>query len=155
MAGPGGHALQRAGLLRSLRRPFHWNPRRLERSVIYALLEGLAGVKDTGTAFSRTALIPRWDSANVPSAEITVRYPASAGYCSYKYRAQEHKLEVEFTGSAEDFAVQILLPPHRRAQGARLNGRAVTTTQRKIEQSNYLVLPPISHGVHRLEVDLV
>ncbi len=61
--------------------PDGWNG-----SVIYALFEGLAGVKDRGAAFSRTALTPRWVSANVPSAEVTVRYPASAGYCSYKYR---------------------------------------------------------------------
>jgi hypothetical protein len=123
-------------------------------SVIYALIEGLAGVKDEGVAFSRTALTPRWDSAGVPSAEVTVRYPASDGYCSYKYRVQERKLEVEFTGSAENFEAQILLPSNRQAQNSRLNGRTVAVTQRKIEDSSYLVLPPISHGVHRFEVDL-
>lgn len=123
-------------------------------SVIYALFEGLAGIKDQGAAFSRTALTPRWQSANVPSAEVTVRYPASAGYCSYNYRAHEHRLEVEFTGSAENFDVQILLPPHRQVQNARLDGQPVQTTQRKIENSAYLVLPAIPHGVHRVEVDL-
>jgi hypothetical protein len=90
----------------------------------------------------------------VPSAEVTVRYPASTGYCSYKYRAGERRLDLEFTGSAENFAVEILLPPHRRAQTTRLNGRTVATTERQIEESRYFVLPTISHGVHRLEVDL-
>jgi hypothetical protein len=90
----------------------------------------------------------------VPSAEVTVRYPASTGYCSYNYRAQEHKLEVEFTGSAESFEVQILLPQHRRAQSARLNGKDTVATLRKVEESSYLVLPSIQHGVHRVEVDL-
>jgi hypothetical protein len=123
-------------------------------SVVYALIEGLAGVKDEGAAFSRTALTPRWDSAKVPSAEVTVRYPASTGYCSYKYHAHEHKLEVEFTGSAEDFAVQILLPPNRSARTARLNGQEIKTTYRKIEQSSYLVLPSIPNGVHHIEIDL-
>jgi hypothetical protein len=123
-------------------------------SVVYALIEGLAGIKDTGAAFSRTQLTPRWDSASVPSAEITVRYPASAGYCSYKYSVKQHKLEVEFTGSADDFDVEILLHANHHAQAARLDGLTVATTQRTIEQSSYLVLPPISHGVHRLEVDL-
>jgi len=123
-------------------------------SVIYALIEGLAGGKDQGAAFSRTALSPRWESASVPSAEVTVRYPASTGYCSYKYRAGERRLDLEFTGSAENFAVEILLPPHRRAQTTRLNGRTVATTERQIEESRYFVLPTISHGVHRLEVDL-
>jgi hypothetical protein len=122
-------------------------------SVIYALLEGLAGVKDGGAAFSRTELTPRWEAANVPTAEVTVRYPASAGYCSYKYSVKQKRLEVEFTGSAENFDVQILLPANGKVQSARLNGRAVETTQRRIESSTYLVLPPIPHGVQRIEVD--
>ena len=61
-------------------------------SVLYALFEGLAGIKDQGAAFSKTALTPRWVSAKVPAAEVTLRYPASAGYCSYKYRTPERKL---------------------------------------------------------------
>jgi hypothetical protein len=129
--------------------PDGWNG-----SVIYALLEGLAGVKDRGAAFSRTELTPRWHSANVPSAEVTVRYPSSAGYCAYKYRAQQQKLEVEFTGSAETFDVQILLPSHRQVQTARLNGHQIETTQRRIEDSSYLVLPPIHRGIHRVEIEL-
>jgi hypothetical protein len=124
-------------------------------SVIYALLEGLAGVKDQGAAFSRTELTPRWESANVPTAEVTVRYPASSGYCSYKYRANQHKVEVEFTGSAESFDVQVLLPPNRQARKAGLDGHDIETTKRKVEESSYLVLPAIQSGVHRLEVELV
>jgi hypothetical protein len=122
--------------------------------VIHALIEGLAGVKDQGAAFSRTALTPRWESANVPSAEITVRYPASAGYCSYKYSVSEQKVEVEFTGSAESFDVQVLLPANRRARNARLDGHEMKTNQRRVEESSYLVLPTIQSGVHRLEVEL-
>jgi hypothetical protein len=129
--------------------PDGWNG-----SVLYALFEGLAGIKDQGAAFSKTALTPRWISAKVPAAEITLRYPASAGYCSYKYRSSERKLEVEFTGSAEHFEVEILLPSGRHAQTARLNGREAEVNLRTIEQSTYLVLAPIQHGVHRVEVDL-
>jgi hypothetical protein len=129
--------------------PDGWNG-----SVLYALFEGLAGIKDRGAAFSKTALTPRWVSAKVPAAEITLRYPASAGYCSYKYSAQERKLTLDFTGSADDFEVQILLPPNRQAKSTSLNGRAITTTERRIEQSTYLVLPAIEAGVHRVEVEL-
>ena len=124
-------------------------------SVIYALLEGLTGVKDQGTGFSRTLLTPRWESANVPSAEVTVRYPASSGYCTYKYSVGEDRLEIEFTGSAEEFEVQILMPAKRRAKDTRFNGRPIGTTLRRIEESSYLVLPSIPHGVHRIEIDLV
>jgi hypothetical protein len=129
--------------------PDGWNG-----SIIYALVEGLAGIKDRGAAFSRTELTPRWHSADVPSAEVTVRYPSSTGYCSYKYRARERKLEFEFTGSAENFDVQLLLPPNIRAQQARLDGHEIQTALRRIEDSTYLVLTPIHRGVHRVEVDL-
>jgi hypothetical protein len=44
-------------------------------SVIYALVEDLVGIKDRGAAVSHTELTPKWPSADVPSAEVTVRYP--------------------------------------------------------------------------------
>jgi hypothetical protein len=130
--------------------PDGWNG-----SVLYALFEGLAGIKDQGAAFSKTALTPRWISAKVPAADITLRYPASAGYCSYRYSAQAHRVTLDFTGSADNFEVQILLPPDRQAKSTTLNGRAIATTERRIEQSTYLVLPAIEAGVHRVELELV
>ena len=129
--------------------PDGWNG-----SVLYALFEGLAGIKDLGAAFSKTAIIPRWVAANVYSAEITLRYPASAGYCSYRYHAEDHKLLLDFTGSAEVFNVEILLPRKHQATATLLNGRAIATTIRQIEESTYLVLPPTEQGVHKVEVTL-
>jgi hypothetical protein len=115
--------------------PDGWNG-----SIIYALVEALAGIKGRGAAFSRTELTPRWHSADVPSAEVTARYPSSTGYCSYqyqyRYRARECRLEFEFTGSAETFDVQLLLPPNVRAQWAHLDGNEIQTTLRRIEDSN-------------------
>jgi len=129
--------------------PDGWNG-----SVLYALFEGLAGVKDLGSAFSRTALTPRWGAAGVPSADVTLRYPACKGYCAYKYRAGGRKLQIEFTGSAEQFDVEFLLPPGSRVQKTRLNGREIASSLRRIEDSNYLVLAPIPAGVHQVDVDL-
>jgi hypothetical protein len=123
-------------------------------SVIQALFEGMAGIKDKGAAFSRTALTPRWESAHVHSAEITVRYPASRGYCSYKYSAEDHKLLLEFTGSAEGFEVEILQPLKRQIQSVKLDGRSIETKRRKIGASTYVILPSIQSGVHRIEMDL-
>ena len=129
--------------------PDGWNG-----SILFALFEGLAGIKDLGSAFSNAAIIPRWVSANVSTAAITLRYPASAGYVSYSYRADKHDITLDFTGSAETFDVQILLPAGREAQSVTLDGRTTSTTLRKIEGSRYLVLPSISFGVHRLMVEL-
>jgi len=59
-----------------------------------------------------------------------------------------------FPGSADSFAVQILLPPNRQATFTSLDGCPIDTTERRIEESTYLVLPSIQPGVHRVEVDL-
>ena len=121
--------------------------------VVAALLEGLAGVEDTGAGFRAVRLAPRWLAANVPSAEVTVRYPSSAGYCAYKCQTNDRGLKMEFTGNAESFEPQILLPAGRKAQAVRLDGRPVTPHPRTIEASTYLVLPQTGMGIHRLEVD--
>ena len=129
--------------------PDGWNG-----SVLYALFEGLAGIKDQGAAFSKTQLIPRWEAANVPAAEITLRYPASAGYCSYKYKVHGNAMTLDFTGTADQFEVQFLLPPDRQVTSTSLDGRVVATSVRRMEGSRYLVLPFIEAGVHRIELAL-
>jgi hypothetical protein len=123
-------------------------------SVLFALFEGLAGIKDKGAAFSHAGIMPRWSSANVASAEIALRYPCSAGYCSYRYATQQNGITIEFTGSAERFDVELLVPAGRSVAGARLNGDRIATNLRQIEDSTYLVLPSVKHGAHRLEVEL-
>jgi hypothetical protein len=50
--------------------------------------------------------------------------------------------------------VQFLLPPNRQAQNIRLDGHEIKATQRRVEESLYLVLPAIQQGVHHVEVDL-
>ncbi len=49
-----------------------------------ALVEGLAGVKNRGLAFDSCRIIPEMDaSADIDSAKVTIRFPASEGYVSY------------------------------------------------------------------------
>lgn len=121
--------------------------------VMAALVEGLAGIEDTDAGLRAVRLAPRWLAAGVPSAEVTVRYPSSAGYCAYQYRTHERGLEMKFTGNAQSFEPQILLPRDRKAKAVQLDGRPVEPHQRTIEASTYLVLPQTGVGIHRLEVD--
>jgi hypothetical protein len=123
-------------------------------SVTQAVIEGLAGIRDDGAAFSATAIRPRWSAADVAKAEITARYPASTGYSSYRYSSTESKLELEFTGSAQIFRVEVLLPRGRRAQSAHLDGNPIEIELRAIEESAYVSVPAIPHGVHRIEIAL-
>jgi hypothetical protein len=119
------------------------------------MLEGLAGVRDDGVAFSQTRLAPRWDAAGILSAEVSVRYPASTGYCFYHYHRDpaSHRITLEFTGSAARFDVQVLLPKTATFKDARLDGKPVQATTITIEHSNYAVLQVNQPGVYHLELD--
>lgn len=54
-------------------------------SLVFALLEGLGGVKDLGIAFDKSRIAPRWSAAGVNRARVAVRYPASRGSVRYDY----------------------------------------------------------------------
>ncbi|HEY0867057.1 MAG TPA: hypothetical protein VGE01_06760, partial [Fimbriimonas sp.] len=81
-------------------------------AVVYALVEGLAGVVDKATAFDRVELSPRWSAAGEDEADVTVHYPASDGYVSYRYRHDPgaKTIRIELTGSGEGGELSVLLP---------------------------------------------
>jgi len=125
-------------------------------AVAYALIEGLAGIKDTGVAFDRAALAPRWEAAGVRRAEATVKYEASGGYLRYRYRhdPRRRRIVLEFTGSGTATDVAVLLPKGRAVKAATLDGREAPVTSRKVEGSAYACIEVAGLGVHRLEVAL-
>jgi len=125
-------------------------------AIIYALGEGLAGVRDDGVAFSHSLLAPRWEAAGVRSAEVTIRYPASGGYCCYRYdrHSAQDRVILDFTGSGQAFELEVLLPQNRNVRRARLNGQPVNVSLKSVEQSRYAVLGIIRRGIHRVELDL-
>ncbi len=125
-------------------------------AVVYALVEGLAGVKDRGVAFDPALLAPRWEAAGINSADVTIRYPASAGYCSYRYdrdQAQE-RVTLEFTGSGGEFELAVLLPKDRQVRTARMNGQAAEVKIKTVEQSRYAAFVIKHRGVHHLQLGL-
>jgi len=73
-------------------------------AVVYALVEGLAGVKDVGVAFDQALLAPRWAASDVNEVNASIKYEASDGYLSYsyKYDNERQELNLQFTGTAED-----------------------------------------------------
>jgi hypothetical protein len=81
--------------------------------VVYALVEGLAGVRDLDTAFDRAEVAPRWLAANTDEADVCIHYPASDGYVAYRYQhdAERKTIRLNLTGSGEDFQLRLLLPP--------------------------------------------
>jgi hypothetical protein len=77
-----------------------------------ALVEGLAGVRNEGLAYSTAALSPRWTSAAADSVSVTVTLPASNGYVAYQYRhhADKKVIDLILTGSGNEVHGHVLLP---------------------------------------------
>lgn len=125
-------------------------------AVVYALLEGLAGVVDTGVAFDAARLSPRWSAAGVDEASATVKYEASDGYLAYTYRhdAAARKLRVTFTGTAKAVDVELLLPECAAPKALRTDATAATFTTRRVEDSQYACFRVAGVGVHEIELDL-
>ncbi len=131
--------------------PKHW----AAAECYYALMEGLAGIKDTGVAFDKALLAPRWEAAGVKSARATARYAASGGYLSYQYnRPDDNKLHLLFTSSAEKMEVKVLVPNGKRVEECLLNNSPTSYTMEIIEKSSYMICPVEKAGVHEVTVNL-
>lgn len=123
-------------------------------AVVYALLEGLCGVRDAGTAFSHAIISPRWTVAGEREAGVTVRYPASGGYVSYRYRHRDDRVTIGMTGSMEYSTLRLLLPGGIRPSVVRVNGTVTDFSIENVESSRYMVIEKIDAPVSLVEVSL-
>jgi hypothetical protein len=110
-------------------------------AVVYALLEGLAGVVDRDVAYRRAAVAPRWLAAGTDTARVVVHYPASDGYLAYGYRhvPASREIELTVTGSGEAALCHVLLPTGVPAATAVVDGEGspVAFASARVEASAY------------------
>jgi hypothetical protein len=109
-------------------------------AVVYALVEGLAGVVDRDVAYHVAAVAPRWPAAGTNEARAVVHYPASDGYVGYDYRHDPAKREIMLavTGSGDRAECHVLLPAGvSAATGVTAGPRALAFTTSRLESSAY------------------
>jgi len=123
--------------------------------VMAALLEGLAGVEDTGAGFGTVRVSPRWLAAGVRDAEVSVRYPASSGYVSYRYSQSGKTISLDYTSCAETATLRVPLPVGSRAASVLLNGESLDLHLETVETTVYAMAEVKGRGPHRLNVNLV
>lgn len=126
-------------------------------AVLYALIEGMAGVVDAGTAFSRLSLAPRWRAGGVKDAVVSVVYPASGGYAVYRFMESQDgsSLDLMFATSAEETDLRILLPKGRGASAILVDGESAVFTEDTIEGSCYAIIPIFGCQAHSVKVSFV
>jgi hypothetical protein len=122
--------------------------------VTAALLEGLAGVEDTGAGFRSARVSPRWLAAGTKEVEVSVRYPASRGYVHYHYREEGATITLDYTSCADKATLRVPLPMERRVDKALLNGKEVHYRGELVEKTGYAVVEVEGRGAHRLQLEL-
>ena len=114
-------------------------------SMLAALIEGAAGVRDSGALLRDVELSPRWAAApDVQQAAVTVRYPASQGYLAYRWERMPSGLRLRTTGAGSG-TLRLLLPTDAAdAPTVTQNGVPVAFRIDRVGASRYavLALPP-------------
>ena len=79
-------------------------------AMLGALMEGAAGIVDTGFAFLATKISPRWAASKVRQAFVVARYPASSAYVAYRWHYDTNQLTLRTTGTATFATITIPIP---------------------------------------------
>lgn len=125
-------------------------------AVAYALLEGLAGVKDNSTVFREATISPRWVAAGENEASVYVHYPASGGYVAYRFRHLpcERQIHLVLTGSGERLQLHLQLPEGTSATQVSLDGGVQVPFRNVcVEQTPYVDFDLLCKGVVSVRVE--
>ncbi len=122
--------------------------------VIAALLEGLAGVEDTGGGFRSTRISPRWLAAGTKDAQVSVRYPASRGYVLYHYLHEGNTITFDCTSCADKATLRVPLPAGRRVMSLLVNGNDVAPRLETMEQTEYAIVDVEGRAANHLHLEL-
>jgi len=108
-------------------------------AMLYALVEGLAGIVDEHKLFQRVRLAPRWMAAGVNEAEVTVPYGPSGAAFSYRYAHDPAQRTIElWLGQKGELGLHLLLPRGARATTVKVNGRTIRHVNGNVEESPYV-----------------
>lgn len=72
-----------------------------------ALIEGLAGIRDTDGQLRAIDLTPHWSAAKVKDVRATVRYPITNAYFAYHLTETDKEIRLEYTGSSAPKSIQL------------------------------------------------
>lgn len=119
---------------------------------VYGLIEGLVGVVDTGIAMQSVRISPRWAATSETKVSTTIKYEASGGYVSYNYELLENSVNLLFTGNANTFELEVLIPTNKQVKNVILNNINITMQSKKIEDSTYILVTTSKIGVNSLQI---
>ncbi|NNJ12169.1 hypothetical protein EKD04_017710 [Chloroflexales bacterium ZM16-3] len=116
-----------------------------------ALIEGAAGIEDSGINFGGATISPRWPASPrdpVGDAYVVARYASTGSYAAYRWHYEPalkkggpQSISVEATGSGDGSTLRILLPADARTvTRVILNGQLVAPQVETVGLSRYVVV---------------
>ncbi|MCH2613211.1 MAG: hypothetical protein MKZ70_00750, partial [Opitutales bacterium] len=123
-------------------------------SMLYGLIEGLAGIQDHARHFQSVKLAPRWAAAEVADAEVSVAYQSSEKQLQYQYRASEESLSLNIESEAIHVNGEILIPPGRSVKRVSQDGNNIGFVETQIGDSRYACFVANFQGGSEFEIQL-
>ena len=123
-------------------------------SMLYAFLEGLAGVEDRYNLFQNVQLSPRWVAADVKEAEIQVEYGCSGARLGYFYRNKGDQICVDVRSDQSEILFHVLLPQDFNAISVRAGGKETDFQNILIQNSPYVDFNVDVLGENSIEIQM-
>ncbi len=123
-------------------------------AMLYALIEGLAGIQDKGKLFRKVRFAPRWPAALISQVEARVEYASSGAFWGYGYSASDRMFSWELRSRESRVEAHILLPSETSPVRVRLQGRDIDFDIKKVEQSLYVDFSFQFTNKAELEIDI-
>lgn len=106
-------------------------------AMLFALVEGLAGVKDRFRKFEKIRLTPRWEAAGVKKADVEIDYPASGAKVTYRYESLENETNLIIEGDAREILLELMLPAGKTVKDVSVSGATMTRKDNSDEKKEY------------------
>jgi len=114
--------------------------------MLYAFIEGLAGIQDKDKLFRRVRICPKWIIAGVEKAEVCIDYKSSGARVKYEYRQTSDKLVISMNGSFEYLQLSLPVPENYIAGELEVNRKKRKYLTAVINKSPYLIVDADAAG---------
>lgn len=112
----------------------NWNA----SALVSSMIEGLAGIRDMGVAYSSVEISPRWTAAGTNDVYTVAKYEASGAYTAYHLQhPDKNAWMISLAGVAKQAEINFLLPPGKTVKEVTSGGVPLSFDIRTVEQSHY------------------
>ncbi len=107
-------------------------------AMLYALLEGLAGIEDKLKLYQKSKISPRWAAAGVDEAEVRTSYECSDRGIGYTYQCDDRQISLDVQADESEASFHVLLPETATVHSVQVDDKLREFSLSKIEKSVYV-----------------